>query len=124
MDDDTERALRSLIARSSDCVWRRDPTGYGACWTREGEWRVLGEVIKGREAIVARWSELMAPSARVWQLAHNIVFGENNGTMVDRLYLEETLVAPTNAVNVLKGITMMNLRAKRGFVSQSSSLLI
>lgn len=98
-----EPELRHLIAYSSDCVWRRDDEAYGACWAKDGEWHILGEVAKGRAAIVDRWSQLMAPFARVWQLAHNVVF-DLSSTPSARLYLEETLVSEAGEVSLLKGI--------------------
>lgn len=104
MSLEIESALRALLARSSDCVWRRDGAGYAQCWARQGHWRILGEVIEGREAIAARWADLMAPFEKVWQLSHNVVFGFDRDLPVARVYLEETLVPPGAPVNILKGV--------------------
>lgn len=104
MSLEIESALRTLLARSSDCVWRRDKAGYAECWASDGEWRILGQVIHGREAIAETWCKLMEPFDKVWQLSHNVVFGFDRDRPAARLYLEETLLVPTGQVNILKGV--------------------
>ncbi len=99
-----ESELRHLIARSSDCVWRRDKAGYAQCWASDGEWRILGQVVRGREAVADAWWTMMQQYPNVWQLAHNVVFDFGGEAPIARVYLEETLVAPAGNVNLLKGI--------------------
>ncbi|WP_336968229.1 nuclear transport factor 2 family protein [Sphingobium aromaticiconvertens] len=114
MSLEIESALRALLARSSDCVWRRDRAGYSQCWASDGEWHILGEVVRGREAIVSRWVELMAPFEKVWQLSHNVVFGFDRDQPAARVYLEETLVPAGAPVNFLKGIYHDSYRLEDG----------
>lgn len=99
-----EADLRSLISHSSDCVWRRDAGAYAECWASDGEWRILGEVVSGRSAIVARWLEFMQPFERVWQVSHNITFVHEDDIPSARSFLEETLVSDNGEVALLKGI--------------------
>lgn len=104
MSLEIESELRALLATSSDCVWRRDKTGYGECWSNDGEWHILGTVARGRAAIEGMWWDLMQPFVNVWQLSHNIVFAFDREQPAGRVYLEETLRLPNDQVNLLKGV--------------------
>lgn len=59
-------ALRELLDRYSDAVIRRDEAAWGATWAEDGVWRLRGEPVIGREAIVALWSKAMAGYEAVW----------------------------------------------------------
>jgi SnoaL-like domain len=104
MSLEIESDLRDLIARSSDCVWRHDAENYALCWATDGEWHMMGEVTRGREAIVTRWSQSMSPYERVWQESHNIVFGFDGNQPAARLYLQEHLIQKDGAAIILKGV--------------------
>ena len=66
-----DRAIRDLVSRYCQGVVRRDPEAWGATWARDGEWHLMGNVIKGRNAIVARWHELVDSLPFIHQLASN-----------------------------------------------------
>lgn len=99
-----ESALRALLARSGDCVWRGDKDNYAQCWATDGEWHILGEVTRGRKAVADRWAELMAPFLKVWHIAHSPLFGFDRDLPAARVYLEETMVAADGSVSLLKGV--------------------
>lgn len=92
-----ESGVRQLLARSSDCVWRKDLDGYGACWSRNGEWRIMGGVYSGRDTIKAAWWGFMDPLRGAWQVAENVILEADGETVHGRIYLRETLVMPDNA---------------------------
>lgn len=48
-----ECAIRQLHARYVDAVWRQDSGAFGALFAEHAEWRVGGQVMRGRAAIVA-----------------------------------------------------------------------
>ncbi|MGE4605861.1 MAG: nuclear transport factor 2 family protein [Myxococcota bacterium] len=54
-----ELAIRSLVARYSDAVARRDEADWGATWAPDGEWQIMGTVQQGREDVVKFWVQLM-----------------------------------------------------------------
>ena len=54
-----EIELRDLVARYSDAVNRRDAEAWGATWSRDGVWQLMGSVQEGREAIVGFWNQVM-----------------------------------------------------------------
>ena len=104
MTQDIESAVRQLLARSADCVWRKDLHGYGACWASDGEWKILGQSFQGREAVKAAWSQFMNPLKAVWQTAQNPCFEFEATQGYGRIYLEETLFQPDGSVNCLRGV--------------------
>jgi uncharacterized protein (TIGR02246 family) len=48
-----ECAIRQLHARYVDAVWRKDGVSFGECFAEDAEWRVGGQVMRGRTQIVA-----------------------------------------------------------------------
>ena len=104
MQIDAESAIRQLLARSSDCVWRKDLDRYGSCWSTNGEWRILGSVVRGREAIKVAWWGFMDPLRSAWQVAHNLVLQTADHQAHGRIYLDETLVLADGTVQLSRGI--------------------
>jgi uncharacterized protein (TIGR02246 family) len=56
-------AIRELLETYADAVTRHDASAWGATWAEDGEWSLpdypeLGTT-KGRQAIVAMWTEAM-----------------------------------------------------------------
>ena len=56
-------AIRDLLDAYADAVTQRDAAAWGATWAANSEWRLLDfpaiGTIKGRDAIVAMWTEAM-----------------------------------------------------------------
>lgn len=104
MTVEQESGVRQLLARSSDCVWRKDVEGYGAAWSEQGEWRILGQVATGREQVTALWRGFMDAFDRVWQVQHTIVLEAAGEDVLGRVYLEETLLLPDRSVQLTRGI--------------------
>ena len=46
-----EAAIRQLHARYADAVWRKDSASFGALFADDAQWRVGGQVMRGRAAI-------------------------------------------------------------------------
>jgi hypothetical protein len=99
-----ESEIRKLLAVSSDCVWRKDLDQYGLCWSINGEWRILGSVTRGREAIKTAWWRFMDPLRSAWQVAHNLVLEIEDHEAQGRLFIEETLVLADGTVHLTRGI--------------------
>jgi ketosteroid isomerase-like protein len=53
-------AIRNLHDRYADAVFRRDPADWGAVWTSDASWDLMGTQVEGREAIVTLWNGAMA----------------------------------------------------------------
>jgi len=56
-------AIRDLLDAYADAVTQRDVAAWGATWVGDSEWTLLDfpaiGTIKGRDAIVAMWTEAM-----------------------------------------------------------------
>lgn len=66
-----ERAIRNLVARYCHAIAERDDAAWAATWAEDGEWRVLGATVRGRDAILAHYRKLAAPVRWVVQVAHD-----------------------------------------------------
>ncbi len=55
-----ELAIRELVASYADAVVRRDADAWSATWAEDGEWHILGNATRGRDAVVSLWKQLMA----------------------------------------------------------------
>jgi hypothetical protein len=44
--------ILNLHARYVDAIWRKDHETVGNCFAEDGEWRIAGEVIRGRAALI------------------------------------------------------------------------
>jgi ketosteroid isomerase-like protein len=53
-------AIRQLIDAYGDAVFRRDASDWGACWAEDACWSLAGQVVEGRDEIVALWKIAMA----------------------------------------------------------------
>lgn len=58
-------AIRQLHDLYADAVFRRDAAAWGALWTEDASWSLMGMQVAGRDAIVALWEKAMAGFAFV-----------------------------------------------------------
>lgn len=107
-------AIRNLVSRYSDAVWRLDADAYGACWADEGVWAFMGQAIKGRDAIVPFWIEFMKNFRKAWQMVNNPVLLVEGDRARQRLYVEETVFTHDGANVISKGIYHDDLVIERG----------
>ena len=56
----SELLIRGLVGSYALSIGRRDEKGFASSWASDGEWRVMGQVVRGRGAIVEHWHGLMA----------------------------------------------------------------
>ena len=52
-------AIRELIDSYNDAVARRDAEAWQATWTEGAQWELMGNLVEGRDAIVAVWQQTM-----------------------------------------------------------------
>ncbi len=82
-------ALRQLAERYADAVNRFDPQAWGQTWSPDGEWHI-GEVHKGREQMVAFWTDIMSTIENVWMHVYSGVIDDVTGdTARGRWYMGE-----------------------------------
>ena len=66
-----ELAIRNVVARYADAVWRRDGEAWEATWAPEARWSLPGgHEVTGRAKIRAAWERAMSRYPTVVQLVH------------------------------------------------------
>jgi uncharacterized protein (TIGR02246 family) len=55
-----ELAIRDLVAAYADAVTRKDAKAWSGTWADDATWILGGHATEGREAILARWNEIMS----------------------------------------------------------------
>jgi hypothetical protein len=60
-----EIGVRRLHALCADAVWRKDRAAFVECFTADGEWKVAGMHLQGRQAIGDGFDEFLALNERV-----------------------------------------------------------
>jgi uncharacterized protein (TIGR02246 family) len=84
--------VRQLYARYADAVWRRDPAAFVDCFTADGEWKIAGHHLRGREEIAGGFARFMAPSERVLMLVGATVLGlADDGSLSGRTPVTERI---------------------------------
>ncbi len=85
-------AIRQLHDLYADAVFRRDSAAWGALWTEDASWSLMGTEVSGRDAIVALWEQAMAGFAFVAffvQPAATVISGsEAEGRIYTQEFLE------------------------------------
>jgi len=66
---DDEREIRQLVARYCHAIATSDDEAWAATWAEDGEWRVLGNTIRGRAAALEHYRKLVANVSFVVQMA-------------------------------------------------------
>lgn len=99
-----ELAVRNLLSRYSDAVWRMDKDAWGATWAEDGRWEIVGMVVEGRDNIVKAWLGFMENAIRNVQIVHGelLDIGADRGT--GRVHLNEILTEASGTTKVTMGI--------------------
>lgn len=91
-----ESGVRQLQARYIDSVWRKDLDAFGDCFTEDAEWRIAGQVMRGRAACVGLLQKLMPTIDRVFMTMGAPLLQLEEEAAIARTYVTE--------VNVSKGV--------------------
>jgi uncharacterized protein (TIGR02246 family) len=86
-----ERAIRNLVARYCHAIGERDDEAWAATWAEDGEWRVLGAVVRGRQAVLEHYRKLVTNVAWVVQFAHDGLVEVDGDGAVGRWQIVEHL---------------------------------
>lgn len=99
-----ELAIRDLIARYSDAVARRDEAAWAATWAPDGEWKLLGQVRRGREDVVAFWGQLMATVPWVVQVPSFALLSLDGASATGRCTVTEYGKTPDGSGTLTLGV--------------------
>lgn len=109
-----ELAIRELVDRYADAVVRRDADAWGATWALDGEWHILGDIVRGREALVEKWRELVSQLPFVHQIASGGLIEFDGKTASGRFYINEYAKTGTGAGLLLLGVYLDDYVCKDG----------
>lgn len=99
-----ELAIRELVDRYADAIVRRDEEAWRDTWTEDGEWHILGELVRGRAAVVEKWKELMSGLPFVHQLASGGLIEFEGETAHGRFYVNEYISTGAGAGLLMLGV--------------------
>jgi ketosteroid isomerase-like protein len=97
-------AIHELLLSYADAIHTRDGEAWISCWAEDSEWRlpmIPGmETTKGRPAILATWSDAMAPYPEM--VAHTALgmLEVTGDTAVGRAYPRETIINSDGTTSV------------------------
>jgi uncharacterized protein (TIGR02246 family) len=86
-----ELAIQALVARYCHAIAVRDDEAWTATWSSDAEWRVLGQTLRGRDAILAHYRGLVSGLRLVVQVAANPVIEIAGDEASGRWLITETL---------------------------------
>jgi ketosteroid isomerase-like protein len=84
-----EAQIRQLHARYTDAVFRHDYAAFADCFMPEGEWRISGMVLKGREEIQSTIARILANFDRVLISFGTPILEVGDGSATGRTYVTE-----------------------------------
>lgn len=62
---EAEAGIRQLHSHYTDAVWRKDFTAFAGCFAEDGEWRISGMVLRGRDEIAGTIEKIMKNASRI-----------------------------------------------------------
>jgi hypothetical protein len=77
--------IRQLHARFVDAVWRQDSAAFADCFTDDGEWKIAGIQLKGREQIEGTIGKLLGICQRVHIVLGMPLLDIGEGTATGRI---------------------------------------
>ncbi len=98
MSSSDEQAIIRLINHYSDAVFRRDASDWGACWTDDSVWHLMGTAVQGKAAIVGLWEQAMAGFAFVAFFAQPGQIEVQGDRATGRVWTHEVLEMPDGTI--------------------------
>jgi hypothetical protein len=99
-----ESGIRQLQARYIDSVWRKDFDAFGDCFIEDAEWRIAGQVLRGRPACVGLLQKVMPSIERVFMMMGTPLLQLEAGEAVARTYVQEFNIGKGRAPLFAMGI--------------------
>jgi uncharacterized protein (TIGR02246 family) len=85
-----ECAIRQLHAGFVDIAWRQDADRFAKCFTEDGEWKIAGMVMKGRDEIRSTFAKLLGACEKVWlNISPPLITLDGNDRAVSRTHATE-----------------------------------
>ncbi len=87
-----EALVRQLYARYTDAVWRKDAEAFGDCFTENAEWRISGNILRGRAQIVGMIQRVFPRYTRILLNFREPILEVGDGTANARTLVSEQSV--------------------------------
>jgi hypothetical protein len=84
-----ECEIRQLHARYCDAVWRKDFDAFADCFAHDAEWRIAGNIFKGRNNIKEAITGIMAKFSRILMNLQTPILEVGEGVAQGRTYSTE-----------------------------------
>jgi uncharacterized protein (TIGR02246 family) len=98
-----ERGIRDLHARYTDAVFRKDFDAFAECFTKDGEWRISGRVLRGRDEIKQTIAIILDKFIRVFITFRTPILDVVDGEVVARTYIDEKCAWKNGNTNIAIG---------------------
>lgn len=82
-------AIRQLHARFLDAVWRKDADAFAGCFAPDGEWKIAGLHMRGREEVGTTFAKLLGACERVQIILGIPLLDVNGSTAIGRIQATE-----------------------------------
>lgn len=109
-----EAGIRQLYARFIDAVWRQDAEAFVDCFTEDGEWKVGGMHMHGREEIGPTFSKLLGLNDRVLILPGLPILEIDGSEAVARIQSTEMSKLPDGSSVMTIGVFYDRLKEEAG----------
>jgi len=86
-----ELAIRALVARYCHGIAERDDKAWADTWATEAEWQLMGQELRGRDAILAFYQKVVAGARWVVQVATDGVIELAGDDATGRWQITETI---------------------------------
>lgn len=86
-----ESGIRQLFGRYADAVWRKDFDAFADCFTEDAVWKIAGNTVRGREAIVGLFAASVEPSEKVMMRVGLPVIDLGEGGVAGRTQVSELI---------------------------------
>jgi uncharacterized protein (TIGR02246 family) len=95
--------VKQLHARYTDAVWRKDAASFAACFAADGEWRISGMTLRGRERIAGTIERILLQMHRVLFTYGDPVIERVDGAWSARVMVNERVSWADGRANVSIG---------------------
>jgi uncharacterized protein (TIGR02246 family) len=120
-------AIRELIETYGDAVFRKDAEAWASTWTKECVWTLMGQDVRGRDAVVGAWKQAMSGFAFAAFYTVPGALNVQGESATGRCYTIEILKLPDGSVREISGLyedAFEKVDGEWKFAARSYSILI
>ena len=81
--------VRQLHGRFMDAVWRQDATSFAECFAKQGEWKIAGMHMRGRDEIGEACGKLLGRCEKIQLVTLPAILEGGDGKAAGRVHMIE-----------------------------------